>query len=131
MTVLVPGTQGQTSQRAFTFIGLKIANIQHLLLCLAHILLASLGPGNGLHLMFSKWVDAVCPRGRYWCSEGAWCSDRHRVGIQVCVCVCVWCRTLRGGCSNCNCSSLLGRATHLGDLPKEVSMVPPLFCIPM
>ena len=82
MAIQVPGTQGQTSGRAFTFSGLKTANIQHLLLCLTHILLASLGPGTGLHLMFSKWVDATGPRGRYWCSEGAWCSERHRAGIQ-------------------------------------------------
>ena len=65
MTILVPGTQGQTSQRTVTFIDLKTANIQHLLLCLTHILLASLGPGTGLHLMFSKWVGAACPCGRY------------------------------------------------------------------
>ena len=81
MIILVPGTQGQTSQRTVTFIGLKTANIQHLL---THILLASLGPGTGLHLMFSKWVGAACPRGRYGVQRvlGAvrgtvWASKKH------------------------------------------------------
>lgn len=68
-------------------------------------------------------------------------------GVCACACacacvrvrVCVWCGAgpSEGAAVPLSLlpfpppSSLLGRATHLGDLPEEVSMVPPLFCIPM